>query len=170
MSLYTIDEHGRCVVDSEGLFELWFQGIDEHGLALIIDKDIAGFNRQCELHGKEDFKVEPDATPPIPHSERAKQWMIPDEYKELDVEAYCLSLCANDEERHRVRHEMRLFDFYGMQPVLQSLIHMVNVFREKKIVWGLGRGSSVASFVLYLIGVHKIHPMKFGLQVEDFLR
>lgn len=170
MSLYTIDEYGRAVVDSKGLFELWFQGIDEHGLALVMDDDIAAYNHQCETHDKDDFKVESDATPPVPHSERAQQWMIPDEYQQLDVEEWCLSLCATDEERERVRHEMRLFDFYGMVPVLRSLIHMVNVFREKKIVWGIGRGSSVASFVLFLIGVHKIHPMKFGLQVEDFLR
>jgi hypothetical protein len=170
MSLYRIDEYGRAVVDSEGLFELWFQGIDEHGLAITVDEAIQAFNRECEGHDKSNFIVNPDASEPIPHSERAKRWMIPDEYLSLDVEELCLALCGSDEERERVRHEMRLFNFYGMIPVLQSLVYMVTVFREKKIVWGIGRGSSVASFVLYLIGVHKIHPMKFGLQVEDFLR
>jgi DNA polymerase III alpha subunit len=42
--------------------------------------------------------------------------------------------------------------------------------REKDIVWGVGRGSSVASYVLYLIGVHKIDSLFFDLDIEDFLR
>lgn len=169
-SLYTIDEHGRAVVDSKGLFELWFQGLDETGLAINSDPEIEAFNAQCRAHDKDSYLILPDQSVIIPHAQRVQEWLIPEEYKTLDVRQWCLSLCSDDIERARVIHEMRLFDFYGMVPVLQSLVHMVNVFREKKIVWGLGRGSSVASFVLYLIGVHKIHSIRFGLEVEDFLR
>jgi DNA polymerase III alpha subunit len=170
MTLYSIDEYGRAVVDSRGLFELWYQGLDEHGLSISMDEEITRFNSECTAHGKTDILIQPDGTIPLTHSERAKRWLIPEEYKSLDVEAYCLSLCTSEEERLRVRHEMGLFHFYGMEPVLQSLIYMVKVFREQKIVWGIGRGSSVASYVLFLIGVHKINSMAFGLDVEDFLR
>jgi DNA polymerase III alpha subunit len=170
MTTYSIDEFGRAIVDAEGLFELWYQGIDEQGVVPKADPQIEAYNTQCSLHAKHEYLINPDPAPPLTHEERTDQWLIPAEFQTIDVEAWCLELCSDDEERLRVRHEMQLFEFYGMVPVLRSLIYMVKVFREKKIVWGIGRGSSVASFVLYLIGVHKIHPIRFGLQVEDFLR
>ena len=170
MSLYTIDEFGRAVVDSRGLFELWFQGIDEHGLSINLDADVEAFNHQCAIHGKDDYLIKADEAPPMTHVDRVKQWVIPEEFAAIDVLSWCLDLCASDEERKRVKHEMDLFTERNMIPVLRSLIYMISVFREKKIVWGIGRGSSVASFVLYLIGVHKIHSIRFGLQIEDFLR
>lgn len=170
MSLYQIDQYGRAVIDSAGLFELWYQGQDETGLVVISDDAVRQFNEQCDLHDKSAFRipeVEPEA---VPHETRLSRWMIPEEFKTIDIEAYCLALCAADDEVERVRHEMVLFKQRGLVPLLQALTYMVSVFRENKIVWGIGRGSSVASFVLFLIGVHKIHPMKFGLDIEDFLR
>jgi len=42
--------------------------------------------------------------------------------------------------------------------------------RENGIVWGVGRGASVASYVLYLIGVHRINSIQYGLDWREFLR
>jgi len=50
------------------------------------------------------------------------------------------------------------------------MIYLVDFMRENEIVWGVGRGSSVASYVLYLIGVHRIDSIKFGLDWREFLR
>lgn len=170
MNLYQIDEFGRAVVNSEGLFELWYQGQEEGDLLVLPTPDIEEYNRQCERHAKSDYMIRQDEQPATPHSERVKRWMIPDEFKTLDVEAYCTSLCATEEERERVWHEMAIYRDRDLEPLLRSLIYMVTVFRENKIVWGIGRGSSVASFILFLIGVHHINPMKHGLKIEDFLR
>ena len=54
--------------------------------------------------------------------------------------------------------------------LLRYMIYLVDFMRENGIVWGVGRGSSVASYVLYLIGVHKIDSIKFGLDWREFLR
>ena len=170
MANYQIDEYGRVVLDSEGVFELWFQGGKLDGALIAQDSEIIAFNQQCGLHDKTDFSLSAGGGEPEPHAVRAKRWLIPDTYLKMDVEEYCLSLCATDEERVRVRHEMQLFGFYDMLPVLQTLVYMVDVFRAQKIVWGIGRGSSVASYVLYLIGVHKIDSIRFGLDIKDFLR
>ena len=35
---------------------------------------------------------------------------------------------------------------------------------------GVGRGSSVASYILYLIGVHRIDSIKYNLDWKEFLR
>ena len=50
------------------------------------------------------------------------------------------------------------------------MIYLVDYMRKNKIVWGVGRGSSVASYVLYLIGVNKIDSIKYKLECQEFLR
>lgn len=170
MADYQVDEYGRVVLDSEGVFELWFQGGGLDGALIEQDDAIVGFNKQCELHDKNEFALAKGGAEPESHEVRANRWLIPAEFLNLDIEAYCMSLCATDEERARVRHELQLFSFYDMLPVLRTLVYMVDLFRAHKIVWGIGRGSSVASYVLYLIGVHKIDSIRFGLDIEDFLR
>ena len=42
--------------------------------------------------------------------------------------------------------------------------------KENKIVWGVGRGSSVASYVLYLLGIHKIDSIQYRLDWKEFIR
>ena len=41
---------------------------------------------------------------------------------------------------------------------------------DKNVLWGVGRGSSVASYALFLIGVHKIDSVKYDLDWREFLR
>ena len=70
----------------------------------------------------------------------------------------------------RVGKELIMYQERNMLPLLNFLRYFIAVMREKDIVWGVGRGSSVASYVLYLIGVHKIDSLFFDLDIEDFLR
>jgi len=48
--------------------------------------------------------------------------------------------------------------------------YLVDLMRENNIVWGVGRGSSVSSFVLFLIGIHRINSIYYDLDVEEFLK
>jgi DNA polymerase III alpha subunit len=70
----------------------------------------------------------------------------------------------------RVKTELILYKKLGLYKLLQFLIYLVDIMRENKIVWGVGRGSSVASYVLYLIGIHKINSLKYNLDINEFLR
>ena len=54
--------------------------------------------------------------------------------------------------------------------LLCYLKYLVDTMREHNIVWGVGRGSSVASYCLYLLGVHKINSIKFELDIKEFLK
>ena len=58
----------------------------------------------------------------------------------------------------------------GMLNVLCYMVYLVDFMRENKIVWGVGRGSSVASYILYLIGVHKVNSIQYGLDFNEFMR
>jgi DNA polymerase III alpha subunit len=42
--------------------------------------------------------------------------------------------------------------------------------RKYDIIWGVGRGSSVASYVLYIIGIHRINSIQYDLDYKEFLR
>ena len=81
-----------------------------------------------------------------------------------------LDKCNTEEERDRVLIEYKLFEDKGFTKVLQFLIYFVDTLRANNIVWGVGRGSSVSSFCLFLIGVHKINPMLYDLDYKEFLR
>lgn len=98
------------------------------------------------------------------------KWFMPSKYYEFDIQAYCISKCSTVEEQARVFEELEEFSTRNMTGLLQWLKYFVDTCMENNIVWGVGRGSSVASFVLYLIGVHKIHSIKYKLEWQEFLR
>ena len=98
------------------------------------------------------------------------EWFMPDEYKALDVQDWVLNKCTTDKEIARASNELVEFNKRDMNNLLRYMIYLVDYMRENNIVWGVGRGSSVASYVLYLIGVHKINSIQFGLDWREFLR
>jgi DNA polymerase III alpha subunit len=97
-------------------------------------------------------------------------WHMPEKYYNIDVKQWLLDKTQTEEERDRVLIEYSLFENKKFVKVLQFLIYFVDTLRANNIVWGVGRGSSVASFCLFLIGVHKINPLLYNLDIKEFLR
>jgi DNA polymerase III alpha subunit len=97
-------------------------------------------------------------------------WFMPAIYYEFDIHAHCLAKCVTPEEHTRVIEELDEFNNRNMIRLLQWLKYFVDTCLANNIVWGVGRGSSVASFVLYLLGVHRIHSIKYKLDWQEFLR
>ena len=107
---------------------------------------------------------------------------LPEEYEKLDVDAYVAEKFFweaknnnfTDEEHNRrvarAREEILLYEDLNLFNVLRTLIYIINTLRDRNIVWGVGRGSSVASYILYLIGVHDVDSVKYDLNISDFLR
>ena len=97
-------------------------------------------------------------------------WFMPDEYKQLDIAKYLLDLCKTDAELQRVGAELLLFQERNLFDLLRYLKYLVDIMRENRLIWGVGRGSSLASYVLYLLGVHRINSMFYELDPQEFLR
>lgn len=97
-------------------------------------------------------------------------WHMPAEYRTLDVYSYVISLCVTQDEVTRAFEELEQFDARNMMPLLQYMKYLVDTMRKHKIVWGVGRGSSVSSFVLYKIGIHRIDSLRYNLDWREFLR
>jgi DNA polymerase III alpha subunit len=102
----------------------------------------------------------------------SKDFLIPKYYKDLDVEEYIRARARMEapDTAARVEHELALYKAMNLYPVLQLMIYIVDTMRKNNIVWGVGRGSSVASYCLYLIGVHKIDSIKYNLNIREFLK
>jgi DNA polymerase III alpha subunit len=99
-----------------------------------------------------------------------KTWHMPDEYKNLDIAQHILDLCTSDAELQRCGHELLLYQERDLFNLLRFLKYLVDVMNNNQVIWGVGRGSSVASYVLYKLGVHRINSMFYELDVEEFLR
>jgi DNA polymerase III alpha subunit len=119
------------------------------------------YNAVAEELGLEPLCAEPNWS---------TEFDIPTKYTELDVEQYLYNLCQEDHERERVDQELALYKARNLIPVLQLMIYIVDTMRSHDIVWGVGRGSSVASYCLYLIGIHRIDSIKYDLDIHEFLK
>ena len=103
-------------------------------------------------------------------AENQSIWFMPDKYKNLDVAEYALGLCKTQQELQRVGQELLLFQERDLFNVLRYMKYLVDTMQENNLVWGVGRGSSVASYVLYLFGVHRVNSMFYDLDPNEFLR
>lgn len=99
-----------------------------------------------------------------------EKWFIPDSYKDFDIAKFILDQCKTDEELQRAGQELLLFFERDMFPLLIYLKYLVDTMRKHNVIWGVGRGSSVASFVLFLLGVHKINSLYYDLNIDEFLK
>jgi DNA polymerase III alpha subunit len=103
--------------------------------------------------------------------ENNTEFWLPDYYRELDVHKYITDLCPdNDQARSRVETELELFTARNLTDILRLLIHIVTILRKNNVVWGVGRGSSVASYCLYLLGVHRVDSIRYDLDIKEFLK
>jgi DNA polymerase III alpha subunit len=135
--------------------------------------EIERFNLANESCGTEYSNLQPIPNYTITEQEFDKvyqtMWFMPDEYKIMDIEGFLVNECP-EENYQRLIDEINAFKERNMMDLLRWLKYFVDTCRANNIVWGLGRGSSVASYVLYLIGVHKIDPVKYNLDWQEFLR
>ena len=101
---------------------------------------------------------------------KQNSWHMPEEYKNLDIAEYILGLCDSDARLQRCGEELMLFQERNLFDLLRYLKYLVDTLKSNNMIWGVGRGSSVASYVLYLLGVHRIDSMFYDLDAREFLR
>jgi len=110
------------------------------------------------------------ASVPEWHAQQQANWHMPQEYKDLEIAEYILGLCDNEAELQRCGEELLLYQERGLFDLLRYLKYLVDIMTQNQIIWGVGRGSSVASFVLYKLSVHRIDSLFYNLDIHEFLR
>jgi hypothetical protein len=101
---------------------------------------------------------------------RQNEWLMPDHYKNLNIVEFVLDQTTNEKEYQRAVEELVEYENRNMFNLLRWLKYIVDTCRSNNIVWGVGRGSSVSSYVLYLLEVHRIDSIKYNLDWQEFLR
>jgi hypothetical protein len=97
-------------------------------------------------------------------------WNTPEPYASINVIEWCRLRCKAPTEVQRTDLELDLITKRGMIPLIRHLIYCVDIWRQNNIVWGVGRGSSVCSFVLFLVGINRINPIEHNLDIREWLK
>lgn len=165
------DKFGSPIFEENDIFELLYQGIDikEYSSKILLDQTTSLEN--FELASELQFLKTEQSNISIEEFDKLSQdhWLMPDEYKNMDIEGFLVHVCPK-EHYQRLIDELREFRSRNMLNLLRCLKYLVDTMRKNNIVWGVGRGSSVASYVLFLLGVHKIDSIKYNLDWREFLR
>ena len=148
------------------LVELLYQG--KVGMLTAPAELLDVYNKGCAELGQElVFKI---ADVPASIEEAVKQWTMPVEYAELDLDVYFANKISTNEQAVRVVEELALFEEHGLEPMLRFMIYLVKVMQDNNILWGVGRGSSVSSYLLFLVELHQVDSIKYNLDIKEFIR
>lgn len=166
-----VDKFGQLIFDEKDLIEIYFKNPDQYLKNALVSKPI-DFDEDLNLRNVPYLTPYQKSSLSVQSFDETKQhtWFMPIHYKNMDIAKHVLELCQTEDELQRAGEELLLYQERGLFPLLCYLTYLVDTMRANKIVWGVGRGSSVASFVLYLIGIHRINSLYYDLSITEFLR
>lgn len=160
---------GVSEVDPEQVINLLERGVPAAKIATTkLTPELAEFNRLTDkpILPKAGLAV---SFPPA--------WVIPDRYKYLDLAEYLIGLAERVErddlyERRlqRLVEEIDLYMKLGYQDLLRALIYVVDELNRCQVVWGVGRGSSCSSYLLFLLGLHEVDSVLYEIEFSDFIK
>jgi DNA polymerase III alpha subunit len=172
MNVMIRDRFGQIKIDEWELAKQLYERDIDLTKAALTDPD--DFNAAVRATGMPYPHIiaysEPDCAIDEWHKRNQSNWHYPKEYENFDIEGYLRLQCKNAVELERVTVELELFRAHNLENMLKYMIYLVHVMQANDIVWGVGRGSSVASFVLFLIGVHKVDSLRFSLDIKEFFK
>jgi DNA polymerase III alpha subunit len=144
-------------------------GILKNGPQALDGAFVSEISNDLDLYLNRCFDEKLNYPMPMTDLPKGRDWFIPKEYQDMDIESYLVSVCPK-ENYNRLTEELELYRKNGFLDVLKAMKYLVDTLRANKIVWGVGRGSSVSSYCLYLIGIHKIDSVKYRLPISDFFK
>ena len=165
------DNYDRQILTESDICELYLIDPDRTLKNVLVD-NVIGFDELLELNRIPELIKYQESSIPVDEFDKISQdnWYMPDEYINFDIAKWVLDQCKQDHELQRVGEELIKFQEYGLFPLLCYCKYLVDTMRKHNIVWGVGRGSSVSSYVLYLIGIHRINSLHYDLSIDEFLK
>lgn len=159
---------GVSEVNAEEVIGLLERGVPASKIAAEPSHDIAELNKLI------DMPIRPKSSLSISFP---PAWVIPDHYKYLDLAEHLIGLAERVErdslyERRlqRLVEEIDLYLKLGYGDLLRTLIYVVDELTKHNVVWGVGRGSSCSSYLLFLLGLHEVDSVKYEIPISDFIR
>ena len=166
---YLLWDDGSISVDPDKIIDYLFRIKDPSKLFVTsINQDIKDYNQVTD----KKLSVKTKSVQEFP-----PQWNIPDKYINLNMDEYQISLAElidpNDklyqQRIERLSKEIWMFNQLNLDIVLKTLVFIIDTMIEKNVVWGVGRGSSCSSYLLFLMGLHCVDPVLYDIDINDFL-
>jgi len=170
------NKFNELVFSENDICDLLMQGHSIESLKNVVVDDTVNIEELIQYIERPDslltwtFPYDSETSVPEFHLTQQMNWHMPDQYRTLDIAAHILGLCESEAELQRCGQELLLYQERDLFPLLQYLKYLVDVMTANNIIWGVGRGSSVASYALYKLGVHRIDSLYYNLDVGEFLR
>jgi DNA polymerase III alpha subunit len=166
-----LDKYSNPIFNEQDIFEALYKGQTLSSEMFVeSNDDIKSLESTAELKfwkSLDDYDLSLEEY----DSSLQTDWNMPDEYKTLDIEQWVREQGPPwDPNFTRIEEELAAYKARNMLDLLRWLKFFVDTCSKEQVLWGVGRGSSVASYVLYLIGVHNIDPIKYNLDWQEFLR
>lgn len=158
-----LDQEGKMYLEDNDIIELLLANKQVRILPRQKESYLR-FERECKANGLDM---------PFSLAEESSQikWNYPDSYKNLNIRTHILNTHElTKEQLQRVDFELEHYSRRNLMDLLRFLLYFVSVLRTKNIIYGVGRGSSIASYILYLLGVHRIDSLKYNLDIKEFLK
>jgi DNA polymerase-3 subunit alpha len=103
-------------------------------------------------------------------------YRIPVEYLNINLREFTLAkyraLLSGEPESQialdRINTELEEINKRGIENLFKTIIYVVDRFKESGTVFGVGRGSSCACFILYLLGLNLVNPLKYDIPIDEF--
>lgn len=167
------NKHYQVVISEDDMMNVLYHRKDIDHITVDNKDWIEKFNQHCvefNLSTVENWEIENNGSSEEFIEENLNDWNLPSQYSEFDLESFLLEKCNTDIEVNRVRVELAEFKKRNMIIILKWLKYFVDTMRENNLIWGAGRGSSTASYVLFLLDVHRVDSLKYDLSLNEFLK
>jgi hypothetical protein len=153
---------GTSVLSSYGYAKNIINGKEDENVGVKVARDYD--SEAYDFHNQTDLAVDIEEKNPEP-----KSHIHSDE--ELNRLIDCIEssdrLCGTDEEIDRIEYELEYFTRTNNVKFLLKCIDLLEEFRDNGVVWGVGRGSSCASYIAYLLKINDIDPIKFDIDFRE---
>ena len=165
-----LDKYSNPIFNEQDLFEALYKG-QKLSADLFVENtpDVIQLEKQLEYSFQTPYPDTLDISVEGYDQAHQSNWQMPNEYKSMDIEGFLVHVCPK-ENYQRLLDELDAYRARNMIDLLRWLKYFVDTCEKEGVVWGVGRGSSVASYVLFLIGVHSIDSIKYNLDWQEFLR
>ena len=167
-----INEFGQSVLTTQQALHCVLNGLDITNVDFVdkeIKKKFIDNYEQIYYHSANVVDLH-GVDPELFHTINTGVWNVPERYMQIDIESFLHDKCSSEAEHSRVANELNLYRKYDLMTMLNVCMYIVDTFRSNGIIWGVGRGSSVASFCLYLIGIHRVNSLQYQLDINEFLK
>lgn len=136
-----------------------------------IDEDVESFNANV------DTPIRLDGAEPVKLDHR---WLLPESHLSMDLRATIVARAVDrlinlnyPEDVHlaaceRIEAELDEIEQRGMVEFFKTIIYVLDTFKRDGVVWGVGRGSSCACYILFILGLHSVDCVLYNVPMQEF--